>query len=207
VTGRDPSGHLPSDPARSFGRRPHLQRSFEQFNVLHDYLRASFPVVSRQTGGPPVDGRSRHSLPIILTYDTTRLPRTNEFPVAGRRTRGLPVDYRHRNVFRTFPYTTRRVSDVERRRTLARRRRPGGPSPSPGDCSSRSAELEDFSAGSPRDHRPHYSIEPLAFLGRFLPRCKVGPTNASPPSRLRPHMLYIVGCAIATVARPDTSAV
>lgn len=59
--------------------------------------RASFPVVSRQTRGRPVDSRSRRALPIILTYDTTRLPRTSEFPVAGRPTRGLPVDCRHRN--------------------------------------------------------------------------------------------------------------
>jgi hypothetical protein len=92
-------GHLPSDPARSSGRRPHSQRSSEQFNVRHDYPRASIPVVSRQTRGRPVDGRSRRALPIILTYDTTRLPRTSEFPVAGRPTRGLPVDYRHRHAF------------------------------------------------------------------------------------------------------------
>ena len=45
---------------------------------------ANFPVVSRQTRGPPVDSRSRHALPIILTYDATRLPRTNESPAVGR---------------------------------------------------------------------------------------------------------------------------
>jgi len=33
----------------------------------------------------------------------------------------------------------------------------------------------------------------LAFLGCFLPRPKIGPTNASQPSRPRPHMSYIVG--------------
>jgi hypothetical protein len=50
-------GHLPSDPARSSGRLPHLQRSSEQFNVRHDYLRRAFqssPVrreVLRSTAG------------------------------------------------------------------------------------------------------------------------------------------------------------
>lgn len=57
VAGRDPSGRLPSDPARSSGRRPHLQRSSQQFNVRHDYIGRAFrssPVrreVVRSTAG------------------------------------------------------------------------------------------------------------------------------------------------------------
>jgi hypothetical protein len=76
----------------------------------------------------------------------------------------------------------------------------------PGGCPSRSAKLEDFSAGTLRGPHPPYSIESIPFLRRFLARSKSGRTKASSPSLFRPRSLYIVGCGIPVAARTNTSA-
>ena len=78
--------------------------------------------------------------------------------------------------------------------------RPGGRSVAVvrrGDCTSRSAKLEDFSAGTDRGHRPPYSMESIPFLGRFLARSKSGPTGTAKIPQLRPGSLYVVGCGIS----------
>jgi len=69
--------------------------------------------------------------------------------------------------------------------------------PPRGTARARSAELEDFSAGTKRGPRPPYSIETIPFLGRFLARSKSGPTTAAKIPQPLPGSLYVVGCRIS----------
>lgn len=166
-------------------------------------LSGRLPSDARSSGRQPVSPRSSDHFDIRHDQVATNERVSGRRPSDARSSGRLPSSQCFSGYFR-IRHAGRPTS--QRTRTLARRRRPGGQSPFPGDCSSRSAKLEDFSAGPPRDRRPPYSIESLAFLGRFLPRRKVGPKPASPPSRLGPHILYIVGCGISIVSRPDPSA-
>jgi hypothetical protein len=192
-------------------------RTFVRVTGRHDLSNGSVCGTTRQRSGEhsgrrPSDARSSGRPPHSPSFSEHFDIRHDHLPasaaVAGRPTRGRPSGrlpctpcfsehFRIRHAGSPATNVHLRWREGEDR---AVSRRP------PGDCPSRSAKLEDFSAGTLRGPRPHYSIESIPFLGRFLARSKSGRTKASPPSAFRPRSLYIVGCGIAVAARPDASA-
>jgi hypothetical protein len=212
-------GRLPSD-TRSSGRRPlspNMFRTFVRVTGRHDLSNSSVCGTTRQRSGEhsgrrPSDARSSGRPPHSPSFSEHFHIRHDHLPAstaaAGRPTRGRPSGrlpctpcfsehFRIRHAGSPATNVHLRWRDGEDR---AVSRRP------PGGCPSRSAKLEDFSAGTLRGPHPPYSIESIPFLGRFLARSKSGRTKAPSSSLFRPRSLYIVGCGIPVAARPDTSA-
>jgi hypothetical protein len=119
-----------------------LFRTFVRVTGRHDLSNGSVRGTTRQRSGE--HSASRQAFPNVFIYDTTTFRRAQRSPAVRHE-----AVYRARPMLlRTFSYTpTRRQSGDRRTPAVARGRRPGGQSPSPGGLPEPFGQARGFLGG------------------------------------------------------------